>query len=208
VQALKEYAALMKDARVLVVDDSPAMRALFCDVLERTPQITVVGSAANADEARSQIELLRPNVMTLDVEMPGMNGIDFLAEIMATDPMPVVMLSSRTQAGTQVALRAYELGAVECFHKPLKATLEEFAETISHLGKVVLTAANSNVKHRRRHGTPRAAPAPRGEAPPVWTRQLIALGVSMGASMPCRACWSISPRMGRPRSLSCRARRR
>jgi two-component system chemotaxis response regulator CheB len=168
----------MKEARVLVVDDSPAMRALFCDVLERAPHVTVVGTAANADEARQQIALLQPNVLTLDVVMPGMSGIAFLAEIMATNPLPVVMLSSRTQEGSQIALRALELGAVECFPKPLKTTLEQFAETISHLGKVVLSAANSNVTRRRRT-TPRAPSAPRAEAS-VWHSQLIALGASMG----------------------------
>ena len=111
----------MNDARVLVVDDSAAMRALFCDVLEQTRQIEVVGTAANAAEAREQIAQLRPNVVTLDVEMPGMSGIEFLEEIMSTRPLPVVMLSSLTQRGTETSLRAYELGAVECFPKPLKA---------------------------------------------------------------------------------------
>jgi two-component system chemotaxis response regulator CheB len=105
----------MNDARVLVVDDSAAMRALFSDVLEQSRNVTVVGTAANAAEAREQIASLRPNVVTLDVEMPGMSGIEFLAEIMGTKPLPVVMLSSLTQSGTETSLKAYELGAVECF---------------------------------------------------------------------------------------------
>lgn len=143
----------MHDARVLVVDDSAAMRALFCDVLEQTKNIRVVGTAANAAEARDQIAELQPNVITLDVEMPGMSGIEFLEEIMTTNPLPVVMLSSLTQSGTETSLKAFELGAVECFPKPLKATPEQFAKTVGKLGKVVLAAANSNVRDKPRNRT-------------------------------------------------------
>ena len=140
----------MHEARVLVVDDSAAMRALFCDVLEQCKNVRVVGTAANAAEARDQIAELMPNVVTLDVEMPGMSGIDFLEEIMNTRPLPVVMLSSLTQSGTETSLRAFELGAVECFPKPLKATPEQFAKTVGKLGKIVLAAANSNVREKPR----------------------------------------------------------
>lgn len=146
----------MHDARVLVVDDSAAMRALFCDVLEQSKNVRVIGTAANAAEARDQIAELQPNVVTLDVEMPGMSGIEFLEEIMSTNPMPVVMLSSLTQSGTETSLKAFELGAVECFPKPLKATPEQFAKTVGKLGKIVLAAANSNVREKPRHKAPKA----------------------------------------------------
>lgn len=141
----------MHDARVLVVDDSAAMRALFSDVLEQSKNVRVIGTAASAAEAREQIADLKPNVVTLDVEMPGMSGIEFLEEIMGSNPLPVVMLSSLTQAGTETSLKAYDLGAVECFPKPLKATPEQFAKTVGKLGKVVLAAANSNVRDKPRH---------------------------------------------------------
>lgn len=121
----------MHEARVLVVDDSAAMRALFSDILDQSKNVTVIGAAANAAEAREQIKELRPNVVTLDVEMPGMSGIEFLEEIMGSNPLPVVMLSSLTQAGTETSLKAYELGAVECFPKPLKATPEQFSKTVA-----------------------------------------------------------------------------
>ena len=147
----------MHDARVLVVDDSAAMRALFCDILEQTRNVTVVGTAASADAARDQIAELKPNVVTLDVEMPGMSGIEFLEEIMGTNPLPVVMLSGLTQSGTETSLKAYELGAVECFPKPLRATPEQFSKNVSKLGKIVLAAANSNVRDRPRHRAPAAA---------------------------------------------------
>lgn len=166
----------MHEARVLVVDDSAAMRALFCDILEQTRHVTVVGTAASAEAARDQIDELRPNVLTLDVEMPGMSGIEFLEEIMETRPMPVVMLSGLTQSGTETSLKAYELGAVECFPKPLKATPEQFAKTVGKLGKIVLAAANSNVRDRPRH----RAPAAGSETHFAWNGHLVALSASMG----------------------------
>ncbi len=165
----------MNDARVLVVDDSAAMRALFSDVLEQQRNVTVIGTAANADEARDQIAQLQPNVITLDVEMPGMSGIDFLAELMQNNPMPVVMLSSLTQQGTETSLRAYELGAVECFPKPLKATPEQFAKTVGKLGKIVLAAANSNVKDRK----PVVREA-KSRPTFTWNGHYLAISTSMG----------------------------
>ncbi|MFM5931397.1 MAG: chemotaxis protein CheB [Novosphingobium sp.] len=166
----------MHEARVLVVDDSAAMRALFSDILEQQRDVRVVGTAASADEARGAIAELKPNVLTLDVEMPGMSGIDFLAEIMSTKPMPVVMLSGLTQSGTEVSLKAYELGAVECFPKPLKATPDQFAKTVGKLGKIVLAAANSNLRAKPRAQAARAAE-------PVqftWNGHVVALSASMG----------------------------
>lgn len=168
----------MHDARVLVVDDSAAMRALFCDVLEQAKNVRVVGTAASAAEARDKIEELLPNVMTLDVEMPGMSGIDFLEEIMTHKPIPVIMLSSLTQSGTETSLRAYELGAVECFPKPLKATPEQFAKTVGKLGKIVVAAANANV--RERGGARHREPKPDAEAPFTWNGHYVAMSASMG----------------------------
>ena len=165
----------MTDAKVLVVDDSAAMRALFCDVLEQAKGVQVVGTAANADEAREQIALLHPNVITLDVEMPGMSGIEFLEELMGRAPMPVVMLSSLTQSGTETSLKAYALGAVECFPKPLRATPEQFTKTVAKLGKIVLAAANSNLRERK--SVPRKATA---TADFVWNGHVVAMTASMG----------------------------
>lgn len=174
----------MHDARVLVVDDSAAMRALFSDLLDQSKNVTVVGTAASADEARKQIDELKPNVITLDVEMPGMSGIEFLAEIMEDRPMPIVMLSSLTQSGTDTSLKAYELGAVECFPKPLKATPEQFSKTVGKLGKIVLAAANSNVKDRKKSGENRAAAAAAAAAASAatfeWNGRIVALSASMG----------------------------
>ena len=165
----------MHDARVLVVDDSAAMRALFCDILEQTKNVQVVGAVGSAAEARDKIPQLNPNVVTLDVEMPGMSGMEFLEEIMSTNPLPVVMLSGLTQSGTETSLRAYELGAVECFPKPLKATPEQFSKTVSKLGKIVLAAANSNINNRTAHRE-RGNDAVKFE----WNGHIVALSTSMG----------------------------
>lgn len=129
-------------AKVLVVDDSAAMRALFCDILDNAKGVQVCGTASNADEARQKIDECKPDVLTLDVEMPGTSGMDFLAEIMDQRPMPVIMLSSITQAGTGTAKRAMELGAVHCFPKPLHSSREEFDATVQKLGDIVIKAAS------------------------------------------------------------------
>ena len=136
----------MADVRVLVVDDSAAMRALFCDILDNAKGVTVCGTAKNADEARDQLEKLRPDVLTLDVEMPGKSGMEFLEEVMATRPLPVIMLSSITQAGTGTARRALELGAVHCFPKPLHTSREEFDATVRQLGDIVIRAAHGELQ--------------------------------------------------------------
>ncbi|QCI93197.1 response regulator [Novosphingobium sp. EMRT-2] len=165
----------MHEARVLVVDDSAAMRALFSDILDQAKNVRVVGAAANAAEARDQIDALRPNVITLDVEMPGMSGIEFLEEIMEHNPLPVVMLSSLTQAGTETSLKAFELGAVECFPKPLRATPEQFNKSVGKLGKIVLAAANSNVRDRKTVRDQKQV-----DAQFEWNGRIVACSASMG----------------------------
>jgi two-component system chemotaxis response regulator CheB len=124
----------------MVVDDSAAMRALFCDILDNAKGVDVCAVAKSAEEAREKLDEAKPDVLTLDVEMPGMSGMEFLEEIMATRPMPVIMLSSITQAGTGTAQRALELGAVHCFPKPLHTSREEFNATVEKLGEIVLKA--------------------------------------------------------------------
>lgn len=135
----------MSNVKVLVVDDSAAMRALFSEILDEAKGVEVVGLARNVEDAREQIAKLKPDVLTLDVEMPGMTGMEFLAELMQTNPMPVVMLSSVTQDGTGTAQKALELGAYDCFPKPLHTSQEEFTATVAKLGKIVIEAASAEV---------------------------------------------------------------
>ncbi|MEO0031116.1 MAG: chemotaxis-specific protein-glutamate methyltransferase CheB [Pseudomonadota bacterium] len=103
--------------RVVVVEDSPTMRAILKTRLEREGDIAVVGAAANAAEGRQMIRELNPDVVTLDVEMPGMNGLDFLEKIMQLRPTPVIVVSGSTQKGTDTTARALALGAVDVYAK-------------------------------------------------------------------------------------------
>ena len=107
-----------KKIRVLVVDDSAVMRRLLSELLGSDPEIEVVGTAADPYEAREQIKSLNPDVLTLDVEMPRMDGLTFLRNLMRLRPMPVVMCSSLTQQGAEATLDAIALGAVDFIEKP------------------------------------------------------------------------------------------
>ncbi|WP_294263352.1 chemotaxis response regulator protein-glutamate methylesterase [uncultured Sphingomonas sp.] len=104
--------------RALVIDDSPTMRGVVTALLRRDPEVEVIGTAATPVEARSMIRELDPDVVTLDVEMPGMDGLAFLEKIMRLRPTPVVMVSSHTTAGAEATVRALELGAIDCYAKP------------------------------------------------------------------------------------------
>lgn len=103
--------------RVLIVDDSATMRAILMSRLSEQPDIEVVDSACNALEARELIKKHDPDVVTLDIEMPGMNGLDFLEKIMTLRPTPVIIISGATQEGNDVTARALALGAVNCYSK-------------------------------------------------------------------------------------------
>lgn len=106
------------NTRVLIVDDSATMRAILTRLLGSEPDIEVIGAAKDAMEARGLIRELNPDVVTLDIEMPGMNGLDFLEKIMSLRPMPVVVVSGITRKGADTTIRALELGAVDCYAKP------------------------------------------------------------------------------------------
>ena len=104
--------------RVLVVDDSALMRALLTQIINDAPDIEVVCSAPDPIAAREMIKVLNPDVLTLDVEMPKMDGLEFLDRIMRLRPMPVIMISAMTERGSEVTLKALELGAVDFVAKP------------------------------------------------------------------------------------------
>ena len=108
----------MKKIRVVVVDDSALVRSLLSEFINRTPDLECVGAANDPYAAREMIRNLNPDVITLDVEMPRMDGIDFLAKLMRLRPMPVLMVSTLTERGAEVTLRALELGAVDFVAKP------------------------------------------------------------------------------------------
>ncbi|WP_291836800.1 chemotaxis response regulator protein-glutamate methylesterase [Brevundimonas sp.] len=166
---------MSRPVTVLVVDDSPTMRGLLTAALRRDPEIEVVGSAADPLEAREAIKRLNPDVITLDVEMPNMNGLEFLEKIMRLRPMPVVMVSTLTQAGAETTVAALEMGAVDAIGKPMDGT--PAATAFAELATKVKTAGRSRVRAR---GDAPAAP------PPVDTdyrpdpNHVLAIGASTG----------------------------
>ena len=129
---------------VLVVDDSATMRGLIGAALKRDPEIEVLGFANDPIEAREQIKKLNPDVVTLDIEMPKMNGLEFLEKIMRLRPTPVVMVSTLTQAGADVTLQALELGAVDCVGKPVGGVTAQ--DPFDELTAKVKAAARARVK--------------------------------------------------------------
>ena len=161
--------------KVLVVDDSPTMRGLLTAALRRDPEIEVVGSAADPLEAREAIKRLNPDVITLDVEMPNMNGLEFLEKIMRLRPMPVVMVSTLTQAGAETTVAALEMGAVDAIGKPMDGT--PAAVAFADLALKVKAAARSRV--RSRGDAPPAAPAAPADYRPD-PNLVLAIGASTG----------------------------
>lgn len=119
--------------RVLVVDDSALMRGLLTEMINSAADMEVVGAAPDAPTAREMIKALNPDVLTLDVQMPKMDGLEFLERLMRLRPMPVVMVSSFTRAGSDTTLRALELGAIDFIGKPRAdggKTMDEYAEDL------------------------------------------------------------------------------
>jgi len=126
----------------LIVDDSALVRQLLTELLNSDPEIEVVGTAVDPFQAREKIKQLKPDVLTLDVEMPRMDGVTFLKNLMRLHPMPVVMISTLTEHGAQVTLDALELGAVDFVTKPkldLSNTMAEYTEEITTKVKAAAT---------------------------------------------------------------------
>src|SRR5512137_1838441 len=154
-----------KTIRVLVVDDSALMRQALTTLLRRDPQIEVVGAAADPFIARDKIKALNPDVVTLDVEMPKMDGLTFLEKLMRGHPMPVVMVSSLTEAGSQTTLRALELGAADFITKPkldLREGMEEMAQDLIAKVKAASVARVKPLSVKR--DAPLGGPTQAGEA--------------------------------------------
>jgi len=139
----------MSKIRVLTVDDSALMRQVLATLLAKDPDIEVVGAAPDPFIAREKIKALNPDVLTLDVEMPKMDGITFLEKLMRGHPMPVVMVSSLTEAGCQTTMRALELGAVDFITKPKLDLREGMEEVAQDLISKVKAAAMARVRPLR-----------------------------------------------------------
>jgi two-component system chemotaxis response regulator CheB len=135
--------------RVLVIDDSALMRQLLSALLAEDPEIEVVGTANDPFVARDRIKELNPDVVTLDIEMPQMDGLTFLRKLMELHPMPVVMCSTLTQAGAEATLQALEIGAVDFVAKPTSNVAGGMNELAAELIAKVKTAARARVSARR-----------------------------------------------------------
>ncbi len=138
--------------RVLVVDDSALVRQILTQGLEKDPNIKVVGQASDPFQARDEIIKLRPDVLTLDVEMPRMDGVDFLRKLMPQYPVPVVMVSSLTERGQKTTLEAMAAGAVDFVAKPksnVEAGLEAMMDELRTKVKIASTANVSHWKHQQ-----------------------------------------------------------
>ncbi|MFL0692471.1 MAG: protein-glutamate O-methylesterase CheB [Agrobacterium tumefaciens] len=161
-------------ARVLVVDDSPTMRGLITAVLNQDPDVSVIGQAGDAMEARAAIKQLNPDVVTLDIEMPNMNGLEFLEKIMKLRPMPVIMVSTMTHRGAEATLAALEIGAFDCVAKPQPGEPRPFGE----LAEKVKAAARSQHRH---HSAPQIQPVATAPAADFRVgRKIVAIGSSTG----------------------------
>lgn len=174
----------MGKIRVLTVDDSALMRQVLAQLLSKDPDIEVIGSAPDPYVAREKIKSLNPDVITLDVEMPKMDGLTFLEKLMRGRPMPVVMVSSLTEAGCQTTLRALELGAVDFITKP-KIDLQEGMEgQAQDLIAKIKAAAQAKVRSGKPAGhtaAPRATPLT-SSAMIKTTDMIIAIGSSTGGT--------------------------
>lgn len=181
----------MTATRVLVVDDSLTMRVLISGALERIPQVNVVGLADGADEARALAARLNPDVITLDVEMPGMSGLEYLAEVMANKPTPVIMFSTRTEAGAADSVEALRLGAIDCFPKPRVASAAELETIIAKLGKRIKSARKANLR-------PVASGATSAMAPIDWNGRVLAIGADASNTKTVFELLSRFPKNGPP----------
>jgi two-component system chemotaxis response regulator CheB len=165
-----------KPVRVLIVDDSSLIRQLLTTLLSADPEIEVVGTAGDPLIARDRIKALNPDVITLDVEMPNMDGLTFLRKIMTLRPMPVIMISTLTQAGADVTLEALDIGAVDFIAKPSNDAAQALPLLADELQRKVKAAARMRVRAR-----PATSVAPPRPARTINSSgKIVAIGASTG----------------------------
>jgi two-component system, chemotaxis family, protein-glutamate methylesterase/glutaminase len=179
----------MGKIRVIVVDDSALVRSLLAEIINRQPDMQCIGTANDPLIAREMIRELNPDVITLDVEMPRMDGIDFLSRLMRLRPMPVIMISTLTEKGAEVTLKALELGAIDFVAKPRIGLAGGLNELASQIVEKIRIAASVQV--RRSVPVVSVAPVVGAAAQPaqavislarVSTEKLICIGASTGGT--------------------------
>jgi two-component system, chemotaxis family, protein-glutamate methylesterase/glutaminase len=183
----------MAKTRVVVVDDSALVRSLLAEIINRERDMECVGAAADPLIAREMIRELNPDVITLDIEMPRMDGIDFLAKLMRLRPMPVVMVSTLTERGADVTLRALELGAIDFVAKPKIGVADGLRQLGEDITAKIRIAAKATIRRPAAQATGVAAAGPAGaasarpaEAAPALgrlsTEKVIFIGASTGGT--------------------------
>lgn len=181
----------MKKIRVVVVDDSALVRSLLTEIINKQPDMECVGAANDPLIAREMIRELDPDVITLDIEMPKMDGLEFLSRLMRLRPMPVVMISTLTERGAEVTMRALELGAVDFVAKPRIGLVDGIKELSVSIVDKVRIASKAHIKRSvapklqgtgsSSHGleVPASVPVPLGR---ISTEKLVAVGASTGGT--------------------------
>lgn len=168
--------------RVLVVDDSPVFCRFLSAALGEDPDLNVVGTAFNAYEARDAIVKLQPDVLTLDVNMPRMNGIEFLEKLMPQYPIPVVMVSSETRAGHESTLRALEAGAVDFVEKPSCGTPQSKQHMVAALRTKLKIASKADVTHWKKKWDWRKVASINPQSNTNSEKKVIVIGASTGGT--------------------------
>jgi len=180
----------MAKTRVVVVDDSALVRSLLTEIVNRQADMECIGAASDPYVAREMIRNLDPDVITLDVEMPRMDGIDFLSKLMRLRPMPVVMVSTLTERGAEVTLKALELGAVDFVAKPKIGVADGIKQLAEEITDKIRTASKARVSKPQASpvtSTVAGAPLPARPAAPasigrLSTEKIIFIGASTGGT--------------------------
>ena len=173
--------------KVLIVDDSALIRSVMAEIVNSQPDMEVVGTAPDPLVARELIKQTNPDVLTLDVEMPKMDGLDFLEKLMRLRPMPVLMVSSLTERGSEITMRALELGAVDFVTKPkisIQSGMREYTEMIADK---IRAASKARIRARTitapgAAAAPGTAPLPVLRNPLLSSEKLIIVGASTGGT--------------------------
>ena len=170
----------MERIGVLVVDDSALVRSLLAEIVNRQPDMRCLGAAGDPYVARELIRRLEPDVITLDVEMPRMDGLDFLGRLMRLRPLPVLMVSTLTERGAEATLRALELGAVDFVAKPRLGVADGLRALAEEITAKIRVAARARVRRTLPSAPAQGVPAP--ALGRLSTEKLIAIGASTGGT--------------------------
>ncbi|MGH1438794.1 MAG: protein-glutamate methylesterase/protein-glutamine glutaminase [Cellvibrionaceae bacterium] len=186
----------MKKVTVLIVDDSALIRNLLSEIINSNNFLEVVGTSADPYEAREKIKTLKPDVITLDVEMPRMDGITFLKNLMRLRPMPVLMISTLTEKGSDITLKALELGAVDYIAKPKVSVAEKLTELADDITTKIRIAAKANISAYSEHSQPVKVPTISSSRKKVMKDDvsLIAIGASTGGVEATKRLLSLLPK--------------